>query len=305
MKEYIRIQELLDQSRRSVTHFNSDPNLKSYRNDLNLFIRTQINSISNSDSQHLETKTRLLTNLFSGQKVTFQERLIDASLQPQGQLFAMDLAAQTFVVVGSKLVNSVPAIAKSMATVVNGVIKGNLPIFKDFIIGQLQERCPYLVPMHPKCIGTLDEKDQAVKYKIACGYQYDIKTKSLESEEKYLARVRSMVLVYSCILIQGHIQQSWTWLAAFLSLEPQPVITATILQAFLQESSKKLSSTYGIQYKKLLAFIKEDYIKMIEKVTPKTSDRQSLIKLKNLLADDRQLIATPSVSSIFGAVRFN
>lgn len=305
IRDYIRIQELLDQTRKLVAHIHNEPNLKSFKNNLNLFIRTQINSISNSDTQHLKTKTRNLTDIFSGKKVVFQERLIDASLDPQGSLFSMDLAAQTFVVVGTKLVNSVPAIAKSMATIINGIIDNNLPVFKDLIIGQLQERCPYLVPMHVKLSDFSSDKDQDLKYKIACGYHYDTKTKTLETEDKYLARMRSMVLVYGCILIQANISSAWTWLAAFLSLEPQPVITATVLQAFLQETSKKLSSTYGKQYKKLLTFIKEDYVKMIEQVTPKTSDRQSFIKLQNLLSDDSQLIAAPSVSSIFGAVRFN
>lgn len=305
LKEYIRIQDLLEQSRKLIAHIHTDTNLKSFKNDLNLFIRTQINSISNSDMQHLNTKIKFLTNLFSGQKITFQGRIIDASLDPQGQLFSMDLAAQTFVIVGTKLVNSVPAIAQSMATVINAIIDNNLLIFKDLIMGQLQERCPYLVPMHPKVDDFSGEKDGSLRYKIACGYHYDTRTNTLESEEKYLARMRSMVLVYACILIQAHIHQAWTWLAAFLSLEPEPVITALVLQAFLQEASKKLSSSYGRQYKKLLAFIKEDYIKMIEQVTPKTSDRQSFIKLKNLLSDDTQLIEAPSVSSIFGAVRFN
>lgn len=301
IKEFSRIQNVLDSSREAFNDLNVNSGLKQFKTQLNLFIRTQINSISNSDSQHINTKTRLLTDLFIGKRVHFQDRIIDASQHPQGQLFSMDLAAQTFVTVGTRLVNSVPAIAKSMATVINGIISNDLHLFKDLILGHLQERCPYLIPLNPKLNDVPTGKDQEMNYKIACGYCIDSKTQALESEEKYLARMRSMALVYACILVQEHKHQAWSWLAAFLSLKPQPVITAIILQAFLQESSKELSKTYGFQYKKLITFIRSRYLKMIEEVT--LSDKQSFIKLKNLLSDDSNLIAAPKMSSLFGAIR--
>lgn len=301
IKEFIKIQQMLDQNRQLFMEINTNPLLKPFKNEINLFIRTQINAISNSDTQHLDTKTRLLTNLFIGQGVSFQDKFVDAKKHPQGQLFSMDLAAQTFVTVGIRLVNSVPAIAKSMATVINGIVNNKLPLFLSFVIGHLQEQCPYLVPMHLNLEDFPKEVNQEVRYKIACGYSYDSKAQVLESDEKYLIRMRSMTLIYACILIQENVDLAWTWLASFLSLKPQPVISATILQAFLQEASKKLSSVYGRQYKKLLNFIKDDYIKLIEEVTPKANDRQSLIKLKNLLSDDSNIIEGPSVGSIFGA----
>lgn len=303
IKEFAMVQELLNQNRTMFADLSTNPNLKPYKNDLNLFIRTQINSISNSDISHLNTKTKLLTSLFTGQKVSFQGRLVDASLHPQGQAFSMDLAASSFVTVGTRLVNSVPAIAKSMATVINGIVNNNLPLFKKFLIGHLQERCPYLIPMKPRLQDFANDKDQEVRHKIACGYTYDQKSQALESDEKYLARMRSMVLIYACILIQGHMNEAWTWLASFLSLKPEPVISAMVLQAFLQESSKKMSATYGRQYKKVIVMMKHQYLKMVEEVTSKTADRQSFIKLKNLLSDDSSLYATPAVDSIFGAFR--
>lgn len=301
IKEFSRIQNVLESSREAFNELNTNSGLRQFKTQLNLFIRTQINSISNSDSQHINTKTKLLTNLFTGQKVNFQDRIIDASQHPQGCLFSMDLAAQTFVTVGTRLVNSVPAIAKSMATVINGIINNDLTLFKDLILGHLLERCPYLIPLNPRLNDIPEGNDREMNFKIACGYCIDIKTQSLESEEKYLARMRSMALIYACILVQEHKHQAWSWLASFLSLKPQPVITATILQAFLQESSKELSTTYGCQYKKLITFIRGCYLKMIEEAT--LGDKQSFIKLKNLLSDDSGLIATPKMSSIFGAIR--
>uniref|UniRef100_A0A6G1SBW7 mRNA export factor GLE1 n=1 Tax=Aceria tosichella TaxID=561515 RepID=A0A6G1SBW7_9ACAR len=287
IKEFIRIQEQQEQNRKLLHELNTNSSLKPFKNELNLFIRTQINSISNSDFHHINNKTRLLTDLFRGQTITFQEKQISVMKHPQGQLFAMDLAAQTFVTVGTRLVNSVPAIAKSMASVINGIAKNNFPIFRDLLIGHLQERCPFLIPMYPHRADFGTQPDSQVKYMIACGYSQDIKTQTLESEEKYLARMRSMALVYACIQIQQDNKcQAWGWLASFLSLKPQPVITATILQAFLQETSKTLHAVYRKQYMKMLLFIQNDYIKMIEKVLKQPSDKQSLIKLKNQVSDD-------------------
>lgn len=288
IKEFIRIQDLQDQNRQILANFNADPTLKLLKNDLNLFIRTQINAISNSNQNHLMSKVRMLVSLFSGQDVTFQDRSINAACHPQGQLFAMDLAARTFVTVGTRLVNSVPAIARSMATVINGIVNNNMPIFKDLVMGHLQERCPYIIPMYPKQsdFGDVKLADAEVKFKIACGYSYDMKTKILENEDKYLSRMRSMVLIFACILItQENKGQAWTWLASFLSLKPEPVITPTALQAFLQETSRTLEFTYRRQFKKLLSFISIDYIKMIEGVTKKPTERQPLIKLKNQLSE--------------------
>lgn len=304
IKSFIKTQETLENARKSTLQMQNDVGLKSYKNTLNLFIRTQINSISNSDAQHLDTKIKQISCLFTGQRVTYQEKLIDATQHPEAQLFCMYTAAQTFVSVGTRLVNSVPAIAKSMATVINGVAKV-APSFKDLVIGHLQQQCPFMVPMQPDPSPICDKAvDNEIKLKIACGYAYDPKTQSLESEEKYLTRARSLVLIYSRLLVQDDMSAAWTWLSSFLSLEPMAVISATILQAFLQEASKEMSSTYGIQHIKLLNFIKAHYMNLLNDVTGKTGDRQSYIKLKNLLSDDAQLVAAPKMSSIFGSIRY-
>lgn len=304
LREFVRVQEVLNHNRTLFINFKDNPTHKIYKNELNLFIKTQINAISNSDSQHLNTKIRLLSDLFNGHPVQFQGRTIDVNKHPEARPFCLDLTAQTFVTVGTRLVNSVPAIARSMATVINGIVNNNNPIFRDLVTGHLQERCPFIIPMYPDPDDLPEEKDRAIKHCIACGYMYDPKTNTLESEDKYQTRMRSIVLIYACILTQDLIDRSWSWLVSFLSLYPEPVITAIILQAYLQEASKKLSSTYGRHYSKLLAFIKNRYVTMIEDVSSKTTDRQSLIKLKNLLSDESNLIAQAPVGSIFGSIKF-
>lgn len=270
VKESIEIMQQLEMNRQQFSEIHTHPALKQYKTDINLFIRTQINSISNMDQNHLRQKIRMLSNFLLGHPVNFQGRNIQVN---HHQLYAMDLAAQTFVTVGTRLVNSVPAIAKSMASVINGIIiENNLQHFRHFILGNLQERCPYLIPIYPE---------------------------RMECDEKDISRMRSMALIFSSILAQHHDKSlAWSWLAGFLSHKPEPVITATVLQAYLQGISKPMSQAFGRQYKKMLHFIRTDYMRMIEDATPK-AERQSLIKLKNFLADDSDLIATPTMSQLF------
>lgn len=303
VKEFVRIQELLEETRKSLTEFSTSlqPELKTYRNKLCQFVKQHVNSIT-VDSQQLDTKTKLFLSLFTGKQVEFQDSIIDVNKHPHARLFSIDFAAQTFVTGGTKI----PEIAKSIAAVITGIVSENFSIFRDLVIGHLQERCPYLIPMYPK-LEEFDKKadvlNPPINYKIACGYCIDPKKQTLESEEKYLARMRSMTLMYACLLAQDETSHAWTWLTSFLSLKPQPIISATILQAFLQEASKKMSSVYGIQYKKIVTFIREDYVKMIDQVTSKTTDRQSFVKLKNLLSNESNLVAAPSISSIFGVIK--
>lgn len=298
--EFIKIQQVLDNARKSTHEISSNPAIKSFSLDIRLFIRTRINTISNPDSQQRDEVIRLLTNLFNGQRFSSLGKMFDASIHPQGQLFAITTAAQLFVTIGTK--HKIHSIAESMASVMTG-LANNFPIFKDLMIGHLQECCPYLVPTNPKLSDFKQQKNPEIQYKVACGYALDSKTGALESEKSYLDRMKGLVLLYACFLVEIHIDSTWSWMAAFLSLKPKPAMTAFVLLAFLEGASKKMSIAFGRQYKKLIEFIRTDYLKMIEDITVPGVDRQSLTALKNMLDDDSKLFPPPPVNSIFGAVR--
>lgn len=284
IEDFMNVRTTLDETREKLHTFVNDSSYKLYRNELLLCIRTQINTISNTNSHMLNAKIRILIDLLSGKEITFQQKTLNATQHEMGPIFCMDLAAETFVTVGPKLLNSVPDIAISMATVINGLIKA-FPLFKDLLFGHLKIRCPFLIPMYPpRTEATAEDAEQnEINYKIACGYSYNAKQQVLESDDNYINKMRSFSIIFACILMQDDMKEAWKWLASFLNLEPHSVISATILQAFLQQSSSKLSQVYGRQYLKLLNFIKFDYVSMIDKITPVNSDRQSFVKLKNFL----------------------
>lgn len=302
IKEFIRIQEILSQGREAYKEFNSDdPNIKSYKTELMMFIRLQINSISGTNPDHLNMKIKNLSDLFNGLPVKSQNRSLDVNKHPVARAFCIDFAAQTCVVAG---VRSNINVVKDLGTAINSLDE-RFPGFKDLVIGHVQERCPFTIPMYPNPEDfTQDDNNnnetQDDKYKIACGYQIDPRTKSLESEQKYLERLRFMILFYASVMDGGRIELCWSWLASFLSLFPEPVITATVLEAYLSVVSRRMWSSFGRHYEKMLAFISSKYVTMIEQVT--SEDVQSLVKLKNLLTEEakKKHQMPMTLSSIFG-----
>lgn len=305
IREFVRVQEILIQGRDGCKDFNSkDPDIRSYKTELMMYIRLQINSISGTNPEHLRMKIKNLSDLFNGLPVKSQNRAIDVNNHPVARAYCIDFAAQTCVVAG---VRSNINVVKDLGAAINSLDE-RFPGFKDLVIGHVQERCPFTIPMYPDPDDfTKDDNNNSVddRYKIACGYQTDPRSKNLETDQKYLERMRFMILFYASVMNGGRIELCWSWLASFLSLFPEPVITATVLEAYLSVVSKRMQSSFGCQYEKMLAFVSTKFVAMIEEVT--SEDVQSLVKLKNLLTEESKIKHQMPVTlnSIFGSSALN
>lgn len=73
---------------------------------------------------------------------------------------------------------------------------------------------------------------------------------------------------------------AWTWLAAMLNLEPQPISSAAVVQAFAQISSFTLLQVFGRQYFKIIKYIGTVYLPKIKEITTKEMKRQTLVQLE-------------------------
>lgn len=60
--------------------------------------------------------------------------------------------------------------------------------------------------------------------------------------------------------------EGWRWMSAILNLEPRPDICATLLYDFLEVAGCEMFKTYGVQFKKMLAYICQEYFPKLEKV---------------------------------------
>lgn len=181
------------------------------------------------------------------------------------------------------------------------ILWSNIPMFGIYFQSHLFVNCPYAIPYFPE-----KEKNQKdVEHMIICGYQLD-KNGSLESDESFQSRMYNLIGLYSaiiqCNMSERHPQDmhyAWRWLAMILNDKPRSVISALILDSFISMSTHKLYQTYGLQYLKLIQYIKNVYIDRTMSTTD-INQRQTLMKLKSLINDTEKKLNRPnnSVESI-------
>jgi nucleoporin GLE1 len=228
-----------------------------------------------------------LAALFSLKSIEFQDKRISADGHPKALNFTLNFAAKTFISVGGKQVLSVPRAAFPMGAIIS-LLWEQYPAFGDLFLAHLMEKCPYIAGYYPT--KQADESD--VAHLIACGYVYGSDNESLESEESFLNRMRALTRIYGAI-VQSNVGPShphgikfgWMFLSKLLNMEPLPGITAAVLHAFLTATLFKMLKLYKNQMKKLMLFIKNDYLLRIERNSVQEVKKQSIMQLK-MFTDD-------------------
>lgn len=81
------------------------------------------------------------------------------------------------------------------------------------------------------------------------------------------------------------IDQAWMWLSRVLNLRPCPTITAIMLTHILTVCGRDLTSVYGRQAWKLIAFVHSQFLPAIRSVTDENKDGGACEKLA-LFIDD-------------------
>ncbi|RWS27358.1 nucleoporin GLE1-like protein [Leptotrombidium deliense] len=273
LKSYENLQLFFNDFENRLQPFIKDVSWKNYRTTLQLFIRTNVNAISSHSMDHLRSRIKNLTFLFSGKENEFQGKQISCNKHSEAANFCMYWAAKTFISVSTK-----QAIPKSV-----------FPI--------AVQKCPYVVPCYPQ----READDTEANYLIACGYDYSADGKSLETEESFLNRMRALVRLYGAIVqtnkqgLHPHgINCGWLFIARILNLEPRPAITAATIHAFLSTAAYRLCATYRKQFFKLLQFIMNDFIPRIEKCSSKDIKKQAVSQLKTLIEEFNRNILTLS-----------
>lgn len=195
--------------------------------------------------------------------------------------------------VGTKQVSSVHKAAFPMGAVI-ALLWSKFEVFGQLFIGFLQEKCPLALPYYPK----KDKSESDINHLIACGYTFG-KENTLESEESYISRMRALIMIYGAIiqtnLSQNHphgIRHAWKWLSRILNMPPRPVITAAVLHAFISVTAHKMYIVYKKQFAKLLSFVANRYIPLIEKVSASQEvKKQTLVQLKLFVEECRKQIS--------------
>lgn len=269
LKRLSEVQEFLNKYRESYRQFAEDASLKQYRFDLKKAVNIPVNAISAVNARHLLDKYDRLHNLMAGRPVIVGETQITATKHPQGIAFCADLIAEKLVLQGDLLISSNPEAAFNYAAILVA-LWNDFPDFGKLVLAHFYEVCPYLVPWYVPRIADQTTED----YYKTQGYKY---TEGVpEKQDKFLKRMTGIMRLYSAIFItkpkRGHnsnphgMNEAWRWIASILNLEPRLDVTATMIHVFLETVGFQMQAVYGKMFQKLMRFIKEKYMPMIEKI---------------------------------------
>ena len=263
-KQYIEMRKFKINLEESIKEFSNRNDLKQYRSNLLLFIKTTTNSISSNSQDHINDKIDRLTRLFSGRNVEYRDQLLSLNNSKDAYNFCIYHAANSFLTTGLKQVLASTKSAYSFAQVIV-CLWVQFDDFGKILLAFFYEMCPYTVPYYP----TKDENDDELTYKISCGYCVK-KDGCLEAEDKFLNNMRALIKLYAAIIQTSksnnplNLRFGWIWLASILNLDPIGSISPAVLHSFLSITDSKLKKVYGKQFVKLIKFIKTDYLPKIE-----------------------------------------
>ncbi|XP_025834819.1 nucleoporin GLE1-like, partial [Agrilus planipennis] len=191
-----------------------------------------------------------------------------ASKHPEGIAFCMDLLAKKFVLQGDLMISSNPEAAFCYATIILS-LWNQFPEFGKLFLLHLHKECIYLIPFYPPRLADQTDED----YYKSLGYNYIDGV--VEKQDKFLKRMMGIMRLYAAIVISKpksdqkisphNIAYGWRWFSAFLNLEPQIDITATMIHIFLEVAGSTLQQVYGKQFYKLMNFLSKVYMPMLKK----------------------------------------
>ena len=275
----------LRQFEESLKEFTQDQGQKSYRSDLTLFLKININNIATGSSDVLRQKFRILCDLFDGRNVPFRNSSINCQRHPLALKFCYFTAVNTFIAATPKQLIDVPQAAFSLSSVIT-LLWCRHEQFGQLFLAVLYKKCPYIAGYYPE----RQPDDTEASYRELCGYT--ITAGSIEAEESFLNRMRSFVKLYAGI-VQSTPQMNhphglkfgWAMLARTLNTEPVAGITPAVLYAFFSVATYRMVLLYKRQFFKILIFLQKDYLARIEGKTTSNDNKPALEQLRLLIKE--------------------
>lgn len=268
----LKMKALFQVAEQSIAAMETHPR----RRDIYKTIHLNCNQITNMKSQ-IQAKINTLGQLLNASKT-------GSELEYR---YCLALISQKLVDQCDILICRQPASAWGVAhTLVP--LAAHHPILMEFVIATFYNKCPYTVPCYPKRAalpdGTMESEEDFVYKKL----KYKKKEDGKETDEAYFERMSGYLYLYSaitCVPVNNHphgIEEAWTWLARVLNMPPRRA-TAHVLLAVLKNTGYSLVRTYGVQFRKLLGFIKSGYGAQLPADTP--TDRAAKARLEIYISD--------------------
>ena len=153
LNNYETIRQSFENLRRDVENCFNESSLKMYKFDLQKAINFPINSLlddktSEENRRQFAEKIRTLLKLLAGQTCTITTTLtVNPTKHPRAIEFCLVYLARKLVEKGEETVASRPESAFQYVQVIVQILKQN-GNFEPILMGQFQERCPYIVPYY-------------------------------------------------------------------------------------------------------------------------------------------------------------
>lgn len=297
LNQFIEFRQFLTSYEASYKELLEDDSLKKFRFDLQKAVNTPVNAISSVSGGHLKDKFDKLLKLLSGDRVQVGDVYVSCALHPQGIPYCTDLLAKKLVRQGEHLVSSSPDAAYPIASVIIA-LWARFPDLGKLILAHLQQDCPYLIPMMmPQCQGQSDEE-----FYKARGYRYN-DDGTIEKQDKFLKRMSGIFRLCAAIWVtkmpnsvnatHPHgLAHAWRWMAAFINLDPEADISATLLFDFLTVCGSDFFKHYRKQFVKVLNHLITDFRARIDKIDEGGPKTRLEVFLQNVVKDGH--ISPPS-----------
>ncbi|XP_050530357.1 mRNA export factor GLE1-like isoform X2 [Daktulosphaira vitifoliae] len=249
----------------------TDPATKSQRQNIAKVTNTIVNTISSTSVAHLTDKYNKLNALLGGRFVCVANTNVMIGQNKDALSFCMNILAKKFLNQAEEVVSVKTQAAFDMANIAVKLWV-NYPDFGKILYSEIKRKCPILVPFCCRAVKNVSEQQD---YQLL-GYKID-SAGNIENQDKYLKRMIGIVRFYAALIITSFksnqivlgLAHAWTLVAGILNKNPLVDITATILVEFLQIAGFAMHKIYGIQFIKLLKYIKNEYKKKIQLITPK------------------------------------
>lgn len=294
---FVEFRQFLTAYEASYKELLQDDSLKKFRFDLQKAVNTPVNAISSVSGGHLKDKYDKLLKLLSGDRVRVGDIYVSCALHPQGIPYCTDLLAKKLVQQGEHLVSSSPDAAYPIASVIIA-LWARFPDLGKLILAHLQQDCPYLVPMMmPQCQGLSDENFYKTR-----GYRYN-EDGTIEKQDKFLKRMSGIFRLCAAIWVTkmpnsvncAHphgLAHAWRWMAAFINLDPEADISATLLFDFLTVCGSEFFKHYRGQFVKVLNHLITDFRARVDKIDEGGPKTRLEVFLQNVVKDGH--ISPPS-----------
>ncbi|XP_019857032.1 PREDICTED: nucleoporin GLE1-like isoform X1 [Amphimedon queenslandica] len=281
LQRYEELIEKLEKANTQTATFSktSDPQMKKYKFSLQKAVN-MVGAVSGQTGSQLLHIVQQIKRLLSGDIIEVSGKRVTVKDHPLARDYCINLLAR-------KIVEQAGEASRFVFTLAGIVVLlwHNFPEFGDLFLAHCYHTCPVLVPLYFRKNKGMSE----IEFKKLLGYK--VVGGILEEDKLFNDRLSGCVKLYAAVIqttpimgVPNHhgLDNGWTLIARLLNSEPQHNITAIALKSLLEVAGHGLMKKYGRQFKKIVLFLWQEYIKKIESVTA-SGERQPFVELQLFL----------------------